>query len=130
MKVLRKSFVCLLFEGLVMAFMQNLPLSSLSTTANSYSSCKSDDVVLDQFPAGLRVLVVDDDTTCIMILEHMLRKCQYHGEFVLLLSFHFFLFLWSFIVDSKEFVIIHHSQLGSFNFFFVLSCFQSYILSK
>ncbi|XP_004508173.1 two-component response regulator ARR2 isoform X2 [Cicer arietinum] len=31
----------------------------------------------DQFPAGLRVLVVDDDPTCLMILEKMLRTCLY-----------------------------------------------------
>ncbi|KAI3696639.1 hypothetical protein L6452_29077 [Arctium lappa] len=33
--------------------------------------------VPDQFPAGLRVLVVDDDPTCLMILEKMLRNCNY-----------------------------------------------------
>ncbi|KAK9672964.1 hypothetical protein RND81_12G137700 [Saponaria officinalis] len=31
----------------------------------------------DPFPAGLRVLVVDDDPTCLMILEKMLRTCRY-----------------------------------------------------
>ncbi|XP_019463697.1 PREDICTED: two-component response regulator ARR2-like isoform X1 [Lupinus angustifolius] len=35
------------------------------------------DGVSDQFPAGLRVLVVDDDPTCLMILERMLRTCLY-----------------------------------------------------
>ncbi|KAK1293788.1 Two-component response regulator ARR11 [Acorus calamus] len=29
------------------------------------------------FPAGLRVLVVDDDPTWLKILEKMLRKCSY-----------------------------------------------------
>nr|WDA53392.1 two-component response regulator arr21-like [Erycina pusilla] len=29
------------------------------------------------FPVGLRVLVVDDDFTCLKILEHMLQKCRY-----------------------------------------------------
>ncbi|MBA0606176.1 hypothetical protein Godav_018684, partial [Gossypium davidsonii] len=31
----------------------------------------------DQFPAGLRVLVVDDDPTCLMIFEKMLKACLY-----------------------------------------------------
>ncbi|XP_042462524.1 two-component response regulator ARR2-like isoform X1 [Zingiber officinale] len=31
-----------------------------------------------EFPAGLRVLLVDDDPTCLMILDRMLRKCLYH----------------------------------------------------
>ncbi|KAK9665788.1 hypothetical protein RND81_14G136400 [Saponaria officinalis] len=33
--------------------------------------------VPDKFPAGLRVLVVDDDPTCLIILEKMLRTCKY-----------------------------------------------------
>jgi len=32
---------------------------------------------VDQFPVGLRVLAVDDDPTCLMLLETALRKCQY-----------------------------------------------------
>jgi two-component response regulator (ARR-B family) len=36
-------------------------------------------LISDQFPAGLRVLVVDDDPTCLMILERMLRFCLYEG---------------------------------------------------
>lgn len=30
-------------------------------------------------PAGLKVLVVDDDPVCLMILETMLRQCNYTG---------------------------------------------------
>ncbi|KAI3453184.1 hypothetical protein Pfo_009847 [Paulownia fortunei] len=33
--------------------------------------------VPEQFPVGLRVLVVDDDLTCLRVLEQMLRKCMY-----------------------------------------------------
>ncbi|KAG6756882.1 hypothetical protein POTOM_037179 [Populus tomentosa] len=40
--------------------------------------------VSEQFPAGLRVLVVDDDPTCLMILEKMLRTCLY--EVILLVN--------------------------------------------
>lgn len=37
-------------------------------------------VVSDQFPVGLRVLVVDDDPTCLRILEKMLKTCLYEGN--------------------------------------------------
>ncbi|KAL0409029.1 UNVERIFIED_CONTAM: Two-component response regulator ORR21 [Sesamum radiatum] len=33
--------------------------------------------VPEQFPVGLRVLVVDDDVICLRVLEQMLRKCMY-----------------------------------------------------
>lgn len=33
----------------------------------------------DVFPAGLRVLVVDDDALCLKVVEHMLRRCNYTG---------------------------------------------------
>jgi len=35
----------------------------------------------DQFPIGMRVLAVDDDITCLKILERLLQRCQYHGMF-------------------------------------------------
>ncbi|KAL0743347.1 hypothetical protein Bca4012_084860 [Brassica carinata] len=35
------------------------------------------EAVVEMFPSGLRVLVVDDDPTCLMILERMLRTCLY-----------------------------------------------------
>ncbi|KAL6522867.1 hypothetical protein OROHE_016714 [Orobanche hederae] len=44
---------------------------------NSNALWKSGDGVSDQFPAGLRVLVVDDDPTCLRILEKMLENCLY-----------------------------------------------------
>ncbi|XP_007035713.2 PREDICTED: two-component response regulator ARR2 [Theobroma cacao] len=47
------------------------------SAASSSAAWKAGDVVPDQFPAGLRVLVVDDDPTCLMILEKMLRTCLY-----------------------------------------------------
>nr|XP_011461762.1 PREDICTED: two-component response regulator ARR1-like isoform X2 [Fragaria vesca subsp. vesca] len=47
------------------------------STASSSGAWKSGETVPDQFPAGLRVLVVDDDPTCLMILEKMLRTCLY-----------------------------------------------------
>lgn len=32
----------------------------------------------DQFPVGMRVLAVDDDPTCLKILDNLLLRCQYH----------------------------------------------------
>ncbi|XP_027902597.1 two-component response regulator ARR2-like isoform X2 [Vigna unguiculata] len=45
--------------------------------STSSSPMKTGDAVSDQFPAGLRVMVVDDDPTCLRILERMLRACLY-----------------------------------------------------
>jgi hypothetical protein len=33
----------------------------------------------DDFPAGLRILVVDDDLICLAILQKMLQHCSYQG---------------------------------------------------
>ncbi|KAK8627652.1 hypothetical protein V6N13_135257 [Hibiscus sabdariffa] len=67
-----------------MAAMQRVMQSNVSTSAattscyGGLSSCKGEEVMVsDQFPAGLRVLVVDDDITCLRILEQMLRRCLY-----------------------------------------------------
>ncbi|KAL5782200.1 hypothetical protein ACOSP7_007229 [Xanthoceras sorbifolium] len=49
---------------------------NLSNDKGSMSTASSS-VVSDKFPAGLRVLVVDDDPTCLKILEKMLRTCYY-----------------------------------------------------
>ncbi|XP_058114124.1 two-component response regulator ORR24-like isoform X2 [Magnolia sinica] len=34
--------------------------------------------VEDRFPVGMRVLAVDDDPTCLKVLENLLRHCDYH----------------------------------------------------
>ncbi|KAJ6796469.1 two-component response regulator ORR21 isoform X1 [Iris pallida] len=48
---------------------------NMMSSASSYGSSRMDDD--QQFPAGLRVLVVDDDITCLRILEQMLHRCRY-----------------------------------------------------
>ncbi|XP_047337930.1 two-component response regulator ARR2 isoform X2 [Impatiens glandulifera] len=52
---------------------------STSMQCSSASWKSGGDGVSDQFPAGLRVLVVDDDPTCLRILEQMLRTCHYEA---------------------------------------------------
>jgi two-component response regulator (ARR-B family) len=32
------------------------------------------------FPNGLRVLVVDDDPLCLKVIEQMLKRCNYEGN--------------------------------------------------
>ncbi|MED6172267.1 hypothetical protein PIB30_048509 [Stylosanthes scabra] len=51
--------------------------SGSMSTVTSGAALKSTGAISDQFPAGLRVLVVDDDPTSLMILEKMLRICRY-----------------------------------------------------
>lgn len=58
-------------------------VASISSSTNGVSG---------QFPAGLRVLVVDDDITCLKVLERMLHVCLYEG-IILNLCFNF---VWSF----------------------------------
>ncbi|CAH1431216.1 unnamed protein product [Lactuca virosa] len=52
--------------------------SFVSGSGSGSLSSKPATGVSDQFPVGLRVLVVDDDVTCLKILEQMLRRCSYH----------------------------------------------------
>jgi len=73
----------------------------------STASRKSGEVL--EFPAGLRVLVVDDDPTCLTILEKMLRTCRYEGENLAPDSIYFPFLIFSFIslvfsIDSSDFI--------------------------
>ncbi|KAL7000851.1 hypothetical protein U1Q18_002001 [Sarracenia purpurea var. burkii] len=64
-----------------MAALPKVSQLSSGTTVNGSSSasyCKADVVVPDQFDAGLRVLVVDDEIIWLRILEKMLQRCMYH----------------------------------------------------
>ena len=67
------------------------------TAGNSFGS-GSDTGVSDQFPVGLRVLVVDDDVICLKILEQMLRRCSYNGKFMFMFRIVLRLFLYVFLV--------------------------------
>jgi len=47
-----------------------------------------EDVFGEDFPVGMRVLAVDDDQTCLKLLEKFLLMCKYNGSFpFFLLSF-------------------------------------------
>ena len=39
-------------------------------------------VVVGEFPAGLKILIVDDDRTCLLVLERMLQKLLYKGIYI------------------------------------------------
>jgi hypothetical protein len=41
----------------------------------------------DQFPVDMRVLAVDDAPICLKLLKGLLRRCQYHGKFRIVLVF-------------------------------------------
>lgn len=64
-----------------------LPLSnrlcSSATNSSSNTPCDANlaklDSTPDEFPVGMRVLVVDDDPICLMVLERMLHRCSYRG---------------------------------------------------
>ncbi|XP_021909791.1 two-component response regulator ORR21-like [Carica papaya] len=61
-----------------MAALQIVDESSVNDNVFSFEWCKGTEVVVpDNFPAGLRVLVVDDDITCLRITEQILRRCNY-----------------------------------------------------
>jgi hypothetical protein len=55
--------------------------NSSHNATSTHGFGKMDNPAVDEFPAGLRVLVVDDDPICLMILERMLRQCSYQGLF-------------------------------------------------
>ena len=66
---------------------------------------------IDRFPIGMRVLTVDDDPTCLKLLDGLLRKCQYQGY---LSSNHF----------NFDYLI-----LGLFFCFCFFGCFQNQVIS-
>ncbi|KAF5444381.1 hypothetical protein F2P56_036863 [Juglans regia] len=47
------------------------------TVENRRAGVVGEDMDQDKFPAGTRVLVVDDNPTCLKLLNTLLRKCQY-----------------------------------------------------
>ncbi|XP_072992130.1 two-component response regulator ORR21-like [Typha latifolia] len=50
---------------------------SAMSGASCYVSAKVEDEGSSEFPVGLKVLVVDDDMTCLMVLKRMLLECRY-----------------------------------------------------
>lgn len=85
-----------------MATLQKLPYGSSCSSASSYG-VHSDKV--DMFPAGLRVLVVDDDFACLRIVEQMLRRCSYSGE-ALFVVFWFFKFICNVYLINCDILVV------------------------
>ena len=66
-------------------------------------SMEKDGEPTDEFPVGMRVLAVDDDPTCLKLLENLLLRCQYNGLFSYNLSvFFLLLFLFCFLYITME----------------------------
>eukprot|EP01018_Ginkgo_biloba_P002896 Gb_02800 [translate_table: standard] len=71
--------------GLAVVAMQHSPYTN-NNSSSSRSSAKMETNVCmrsrdtDSFPAGMSVLVVDDDPICLLLLENLLRRCQYQGK--------------------------------------------------
>lgn len=51
-----------------------------------------------RFPVGMRVLAVDDDPTCLLVLGNLLRQCDYRGIGFFNVQNVFFFFRSEFIV--------------------------------
>jgi len=74
--------------GLAVVTMQQSPHTNTGGVPGNMSvkDCKSNDKVKvmndeeanDDFPIGMRVLVVDDDPICLLLLESLLRRCKYN----------------------------------------------------
>lgn len=68
--------------------------TQFSRVFNTHTEAKSflhlQMAINDQFPTGLRILVVDDDTSCLFILEKMLLRLMYQG-LILYQSSHLFI---------------------------------------
>lgn len=65
------------------------------------ASCSYSSSLPSTFPYGLRILVVDDDPTCLMIVEKMLKKCKYEGIRIQM-SWIFFPFFFSVFLTLKD----------------------------
>ncbi|KAK3033011.1 hypothetical protein RJ639_037140 [Escallonia herrerae] len=63
----------------------------------------------DRFPVGMRVLAVDDDPTCLMLLDTLLRKCQYHGQ-ISLSSLFFVSVFWFALSNGFTYAVTTTSQ--------------------
>lgn len=75
-------FISLVTHNYFYLFLLLLPLFSLfhSFCVLSFDWERKMDDSGDRFPIGMRVLAVDDDPTCLLVLETLLRRCQYHGQ--------------------------------------------------
>ncbi|KAK3018532.1 hypothetical protein RJ639_005098 [Escallonia herrerae] len=63
----------------------------------------------DRFPVGMRVLAVDADPTCLMLLDTLLRKCQYHGR-ISLSSLFFVSVFWFALSNGFTYAVTTTSQ--------------------
>lgn len=81
----------------------------------------------DQFPVGMRVLAVDDDPTCLRLLESLLRRCQYHGLLLALFLPLFARLGYSFFSRCSS-VLYFDSREGLFSLFSVILPFSPLLI--
>ncbi|XP_057853648.1 two-component response regulator ORR24 isoform X1 [Cryptomeria japonica] len=53
-------------------------LGNISINNGNGGKALNEDELNDSFPVGMRVLVVDDDPICLLLLEKLLKRCQYN----------------------------------------------------
>eukprot|EP01018_Ginkgo_biloba_P006434 Gb_15884 [translate_table: standard] len=74
--------------GLAVVTMQQSPQTNIGMSGNlrmknnnsNNNKVVNEEETNDTFPVGMRVLVVDDDPICLLLLENLLRSCQYQGH--------------------------------------------------
>ncbi|XP_076937244.1 two-component response regulator ARR12-like [Bidens hawaiensis] len=54
-----------------------MTVEEIRGSVGAHNNINNNNNEIDRFPIGMRVLAVDDDPTCLKLLDGLLRKCQY-----------------------------------------------------
>jgi len=75
----------------------------------------------DRFPIGMRVLAVDDDPSSLLLLETLLRSCQYHG--LLLFDTLCPIYVYNTNDDDDDVLYLYVQFLLYFKYFIIAFCY-------